>query len=95
MADPAQISRAVRQTILRHVSRIKIHDIKIREDVDADGDRILRIDVIFDGDFPDPRSVSGLESNLRPVLDKVNESAFPLISFISKADLPRPRRVTA
>jgi hypothetical protein len=49
---------------------------------------VLRIDVIFEGAPKDlnAKKLSGAVRHLRPKLDKIHESAFPLLSFISKAD---------
>jgi hypothetical protein len=43
----------------------------------------------------DARKLSGAIRHLRPKLDAIQESALPLLSFISKADLTRNRRASA
>jgi hypothetical protein len=89
------IKRIVTQTLRREFDRVRILDVEIHEDVDFDGEDVLRINVIFAGTPKDlnAKKLSGAVRHLRPKLDKIHESAFPLLSFISKAD--RDRRASA
>jgi len=89
------IKRIVTETLKRDFDRIRILNIEIHEDVDSDGDDVLRIDVIFQGapQNLNAKKLSGVVRHLRPKLDEIHESAFPLLSFISKAD--RDRRASA
>jgi hypothetical protein len=88
MRNLASIKRIVAQTLRRDFERIRILDVEIQEDVDFDGEDVLRINVIFEGTSKDlnAKKLSGAVRLLRPKLDKIHESAFPLLSFISKAD---------
>jgi hypothetical protein len=79
------IKKIVTETLRAQFNRIKILDVQVHEDVDLDGDEVLRIDVVFEGHL-DPRKLSGVIRYLRPKLDEVHESAFPLLSFISSAE---------
>lgn len=96
MRDLSKIKKAVRATLARNFERVRIIDIRIHEDVDSDGDEMLRIDVVFDGSPKDvdARKLSGLVRHLRPRLAELSESALPLLSFISAAD-DRSRRARA
>jgi hypothetical protein len=88
MHDPETVKKAVVDAISRTFSAVTIVEVKISEDSGPEGEDVLRIDVIYEGDDTkiNPRAVSGMIRTLRPVLDKAEESAFPLISLISKAD---------
>ena len=82
------IKKAVKETLAGHFDSIRILKIDVKKDVDADGDDLLRIDVIFEGSPKDldAAKLSGTARLLRPKLSQIHESALPLLSFISKAD---------
>lgn len=83
-----QIKRVVTKALAADFRAVKILDVKIQEDVDADGDEVLLIEVIFEGAPElDARKISGAIRYLRPKLSAIKETAFPVLSFISNADL--------
>src|SRR5262245_32505174 len=45
----SRIKKIVRDTLSHEFDRIRILEVKIHKDVDSDGDDVLRIDVIFEG----------------------------------------------
>lgn len=94
MRNLPSIKRIVTQTLRRDFDHIRIIDVEVHEGVDADGDEVLRINVIFEGTPRDldAKKLSGAIRHLRPKLDKIHP-ALPLLSFISKAD--RDRRASA
>ena len=96
MRDRTSITKAVFETLSRQLDAVKILDVKLNEDIGPEGEDVLRIEVIYEGDPGkiDPRIVSGMIRVLRPILNDAHESGFPLISLISKADLPRERRAS-
>lgn len=80
-----KISEVVSETLKSDFNNIEILNVKVHSDVDFEGDDILRIEVVFKGE---PKSVdtsmlSGAVRHIRPKLTKINEHAFPLLSFIS------------
>jgi hypothetical protein len=88
MRDIRKIKKIVRGALSGDFDNIKIIDVQIREDTDANDDEILRVYVIFEG-IPkdeDVEKLSGAVRRVRPELSKLEESAFPLFSFISKVD---------
>lgn len=97
MRNLDKIREAVRATLSRDFASVRIIDIRIHEDVDADGDEMLRIDVIFEGSPKDvdAKKLSGVVRHLRPRLNDLSESAFPLLSFISAAEASRTERARA
>lgn len=86
MRDIKQIKKLVGETLKDDFGRIKIYEIRVHEDVIADGDIILRIDVIFEGAPKDlnANKLSSATGRLRSKLDNIKETAFPLLSFISR-----------
>lgn len=82
------IKKIVRETLAGHFDHIRILEIDVQKDTDADGDDVLKINIVFEGSPRDLdiSKLTGTVRQLRPKLDKIHESAFPLLSFISKAD---------
>ncbi len=95
MRNLSSIKAMVEDTLLR--DRIPVVDVRIVEEVDWEGDEVLRIDVIFDGRIKelDGGKLSSALQHVRSGLNEIHESAIPLLSFISKADLHRSKRVSA
>ena len=87
----------VRDTLADDFDHIRIVDVRVSEDVDSDGDDVLRIDIIFEGDPEDLDAVklSGAIRHLRPRLSELDEFAFPILSFISKQDAQPRKRAPA
>jgi hypothetical protein len=88
MRDMAKIERVVTETIARDFDNVRIVNVRVYEDVDSGDDEVLRIDVVFEGTPKDidARKLSGMVRRIRPKLIELGEFAFPLFSFISKAD---------
>ena len=80
----------VHDTLVADFETGRILDVSVHNDVDSDGDEILRIEVLFEGQPKDidARKVAGAVRQLRPKLSEISE-AFPLLSFISRSDLGR------
>jgi hypothetical protein len=97
MRDLNSIRKIVIETLARQFAHVPVLDVQVHEDVDSDGDEVLRIDVIFEGSLQglDAHKLLGVGRYLRPALEAIDESALPLLSFISKADMPRSRRAPA
>jgi hypothetical protein len=95
--DGRAIKRIVEDTLKRDLDNIRVVNILVRSDVDRDGDAVLLIDVVFDGLPKDinVRNLSAAVRHIRPKLAKIGETAFPLISFISKAEAGRALRGAA
>ena len=88
MRDLGKIAKVVRDTLAADFDKVKIIDVRVREDIDFDGSEILRVDVIFEGTPKDidARKLTGAVRHVRPKLHDIGETAFPLFSFISKGD---------
>jgi hypothetical protein len=97
MRDLASVKRAVKETLTRQFSHIRVSDVRVREDPDSDGGEVLRIDVIFDGTPKDldAKKLTGFIGRLQPRLEQMHETALPLVYFISRAELSRNKRASA
>ena len=97
MRDLTSVKQVVNETFSRLFNDVRISDVRVREDTDFDGDDILRIDVIFEGTSKDldAKKLAGFIGHLQPRLEQVHETALPLVSFISRAELNRNKRASA
>ena len=75
----------------------KILSVDISEDIDSDGDPILILKIVYETDsgILNARKASGLLRHIRSRLDEIQESRFPLLFFISKADDEKKRPAAA
>ena len=82
-----QVSEAIRKVVTQQLAPTKIVDVKVSEDTDHDGDPILRIVVVFDGDRLEPQKVVGLTRHLREPFQKLQEHRFPMFSFKKPSEI--------
>lgn len=89
MRDFEKIAKVVKETVAPEIEPVRILDVRAFLGHDADGDEIIRVKILYDGnpkDF-DPKKTIGIIRKLRPkLLASANESAFPVISYISITD---------
>jgi len=90
------------ETIIRRIlenefEKVKIQNIDLIEDVDADGDDILRVMIAFDADRKplDSKKSVGVVRKLLPELEKIGEKAFPILSFIAAQELGASKTATS
>lgn len=78
-------------TIEKDFTEVRILDVNLVHDLDADEDVVLKIEVVFSGRSKDidSRKVSGAVRSVRPGLRERGEMAFPLFSFVTKGDSGR------
>lgn len=88
MYESTQISKIVKDTFAKEFPEIKIVNVKVSHQLDDDGDHVLRIFIIFEWKKGkvDPKKLAGAVRYLRPKLNEIKETAFPLLSFITKSD---------
>lgn len=89
MADINKQLRDVIEAVLREQFRdVTIETIKVERDTDEDGDDILRVQVIFNGQSKgvDAHKAASLLRYMRPKIAKIGEDAFPIVSFIAKSE---------
>lgn len=89
MHDTSQTIETIRQVVETQLAPAQIVDLSVREDVDSDGEEVLRVDVVFriDGNKLDPEKVLGLVRHLREPFEKLHEKRFPIFSFMKPDDM--------
>ncbi len=89
MRNLVTIANIVKESITGELTQIEIRDVIVESAFDREGDEYLRINVIYTG-APrnlDPKKISGMVRKLRPkLLELANETAFPVISYISSTE---------
>ncbi|QJP15588.1 hypothetical protein G3545_19140 [Starkeya sp. ORNL1] len=86
--DMKKVADLVRDVFRAEFDKVEIVGINAIQDKDRDGDSILRIEVVFKGDLKnfDASKLSGATRRLIPRLSEIDESAFPLFSFLSQKE---------
>lgn len=84
-----QLSETIRNVIGDELAPARIVHVRVTEDVDHEGDDILRVDVVVDveGSRLDPAKVIGLVRHLRGPLAEIHEKRFPLLNFMKHGDV--------
>ncbi|MFQ6550711.1 hypothetical protein AAD018_000025 [Aestuariibius insulae] len=87
--EEKSIDDVVRSLVSERFDGITIVDVNIEEDVDFDGNPILRVSVVYDAkdDTSAGRSFAGLLRNLRPALHGRGEERFPVMSFVDSSEV--------
>jgi hypothetical protein len=95
--DANRVASVVGKTLSRDFESIDIVAVHVTEDLDRDGQEMLRIEVVFEGDLrgDDALRVAGAARRLRPVLEEIDTDLYPLLSFVSKVDYDRGHRRSA
>ena len=64
----------------------------VKHALDHDGDEILRIQIIFDGDQEnlDPGWTMGIVGRIYPEMEAIPVTAYPITSFIEKSEWEDP-----
>ncbi len=86
--NPEEIGELIRLKLTEEFKFFEILAVNVRRDTDFDGDPILRIRVVYDGEEKniDSSALAGTTRRVRPILYENEEDAFPIFSFISKQD---------
>ena len=82
------LDRIVRDEFRKRFPDAKLVSLELEEDSDYEGDPILQVRITFEAeaDRLDPKETSGFIRHLLPALLKQGETAFPIVSYISKND---------
>lgn len=89
MENLEKIENIVRSVLADRFDDVVIHSIDVKPDFDEDGDRILYVEVVFDGvkrSLP-AKTTSGLVRSLLPKMEAIGEDRFPVFSFIAKSEI--------
>ena len=88
MQDVANVWNTIRQVIEERLAPTQIVDVEIEEDVDHDGDEIVRVQIIFAAKSGRPKAedVVGLTGLVRePLLDS-HIDRFPILTFMTSEE---------
>jgi len=86
--DLDEVTAIVKKILSKDFRDVVVEEVRVFEDLDTDGDEILRVYVVFDGKPSDldAGKLSSMVRRVRPELEKIKEEAFPLFSFVSKKE---------
>ncbi len=89
VADREKLRKVIESVLRERFDNVEIETVSIESDFDEDGDAILRVKVIFDGEKKqlDARIASGVLRHMRPKMAEIGEEAFPVISYIAKSEI--------
>ncbi len=84
---PHELLKAVESVVREEFTDAVIDSVLVDEDVDSDGEPILRVTVVFQHKASiDAKKAAGLVRHIRPKLNNRMADWFPIVSFRSKAD---------
>jgi len=82
-----KIAALIENTVRERFADIDIQSVTVVEDVDFDGGPVFRVRIVFDHQGPlDAGKTSGIVRHLRHRLVEQDETAFPIVAFVSKSD---------
>ena len=78
----------VRPVVEQQLAPAQIIGLTVEEDEDADGDPVLRIEVIFEAenDRLDPKQVLGLIRHVRKPLIEMGSDRFPIFTYMTSQE---------
>lgn len=97
MAEREKLKEVIESVLRERFDNAEIDSITVESDFDEDGDAILRVKVVFDGEQKqlDAHKSSTVLRHMRPKLAEIGEEAFPIISFIAKSELETTKPAAA
>ena len=86
--DRERLASYIADSLNSRFKNVEIVDVKIEQDIDRDGDPILRVLLIFDGEITDAdvKVVVGAARQLQPKLDEIDDDIYPVLSFVSRLE---------
>jgi hypothetical protein len=91
--DIARIESAVARELRAIFDTIEIVKVTVTPDADRDGNEMLRVEIIFNGELrdTDARNIAGASRRIMPAIDSIveDDDLYPLLSFVSKLDYDR------
>lgn len=79
----------LREQIERDMADINITDFRAKADRDHDGDPIIRLQIVYDGDGAEPRpiQVSAVARHVRHLLGSQMPNTFPVFRFLTAREI--------
>lgn len=89
MPQTKDVREVIKKVVEKQLAPARIVDVSVEEGFDHDGDRILRVVVVFEAedDRLDPKKVLGLVRHLRKPFQELDEDRFPLFSFMIPSEV--------
>ncbi|QBF29738.1 hypothetical protein [Thalassococcus sp. S3] len=83
-----ELRETIRNVFESHFEGVKLAEFEVREDLDHDGDPILRIKFVFETEDNrlDPKKVKSMIRHLREPLAEIGEDRFPITSYMTKEE---------
>lgn len=95
-ADIKDVETAIKAVTNERFPDGGIVSVRVLRDKDFEGDPILRITIVFDPANPlDSKRTVSLIRHLRSRLAEIGEISFPVISYISKAEIGKRKPAAA
>jgi len=87
----------INEVVRERLSRTRILDVKVDEDVDGEGEPVFRVVVVYDeaGGALDAHETVSLARHARLRLSEADESRFPIFRFMSQGDARKLRAAAA
>lgn len=91
------VSAIVEAVVRERFSHDSIQSVQVAQDVDDEGDAILRIVIFLNGELSssDKSKILGLVRHIRSELYTANNDVFPIVDFVSSVDAVKMRREVA
>ena len=88
MQDVANVWNTIRHVIEERLAPTQIVDVEAEEDVDHDGDEIVRVRIIFAAESGRPKAedVIGLTGLVREPLLESHIDRFPILTFMTSEE---------
>lgn len=95
--DNKKLRTIIQAVLNERFDDVAIDSINIMPDVDEDGDRILHVEVVFDGKQKqlDASKTSTVLRHMLPKFAEIGERGFPVISYIAKSEIRKSKAATA
>ena len=84
--DAIQIARSA---VREHFRDVPIAGVSVRPDLNFEGDPVLRVVIVIEGDSIEPFKPFGIASGMQHVSDRLFDAGieeFPLVSFMTRQD---------
>lgn len=82
-----KIKKIIEAVLKREFIDVEIEEIHVREGYDHEDDEVLYVTVVFHASGPlNSKATAGFVRHVRPELNEVEETRFPVMSFVSRDD---------
>jgi hypothetical protein len=87
MRAEGTVEAAIRAVVSERMKDARIVSVRAEHDFDSDGDDVLNVTVVIEtASKLDASHLASIVRHVRPKLDEVGESSFPMMSFVTQSD---------